>query len=88
MNLGRVIGRVVTTVRSPGLEGVKFLIMQPLTETLEPRGLPIVACDSQYAGIGDLVHWIGGREACYPLPKFFVPVDATIVGHVEEVDTL
>lgn len=88
MNLGRVTGRVVATVRSPGLEGVKLLIMQPLTEKLEPRGTPIVACDSQHAGIGDLVHWIGGREACYPLPKFFVPVDATIVGHVEDVHSV
>ena len=85
MNLGRVKGRVVATVRYPGLEGVKLLILQPLDEKLQPKGSSIVACDSQHAGPGDLVHWIGGREATYPLPVQFVPIDATIVGHVESV---
>lgn len=85
MNLGRVKGRVVATVRTPGLEGVKLLILQPLDEQLRPRGASIVACDSVHAGPGDLVTWIGGREATYPLPVQFVPVDATIVGHVEQV---
>lgn len=84
MNLGRVTGRVVATVRYPGLEGVKLLLLQPLDDRLEPKGAPLVACDAVQAGPGDVVTWIGGREATYPLPVQFVPVDATIVGHVEE----
>lgn len=86
MNLGRVTGRVVATIRYQGLEGVKLLLLQPLDERLEKTGTPLVACDSVQAGPGDLVFWIGGREACSPLPLPFVPVDATIVGHVEQVD--
>ena len=87
MNLGRVTGRVVSTVRYPGLEGVRLLIVQPLNERLEPSASPLVACDAVQAGPGDLVFWIGGREATAPLPETFVPVDATILGHVEQVDT-
>jgi ethanolamine utilization protein EutN len=87
MNLGRVTGRIVATIRYPGLEGVKLLLLQPLDERLAPRGAPLVACDTVHSGIGDVVTWIGGREATYPLPVQFVPVDATIVGHVEQVAT-
>ncbi len=86
MNLGRVKGRVVATVRYPGLEGVKLLWLQPVDENLKPKGSALVACDTVHSGPDDLVSWIGGREATYPLPVQFVPVDATIVGHVEQVD--
>lgn len=85
MNLGRVTGRVVSSIRYPGLEGVKLLILQPLDERLAPSGKTIVACDAVQAGPGDLIFWIGGREATAPLPQPYVPVDATIVGHVEDV---
>jgi len=86
MNLGRVTGRVVSSIRYPGLEGVKLLVLQPLDERLAPAGTSIVACDAVQAGPGDLVFWIGGREATAPLPQPYVPVDATIVGHVEDVE--
>lgn len=86
MNLGRVTGRVVSSIRYPGLEGVKLLVLQPLDERLSPAGKTIVACDAVQAGPGDLVFWIGGREATAPLPQSYVPVDATIVGHVEDVE--
>ncbi len=85
MRLGRVTGRVVATVRYEGLEGVKLLLLQPLDDALEPTGATIVACDAVAAGPGDLVYWIGGREAALALERTFVPVDATILGHVEQV---
>ena len=42
MKLGRVVGRVVSTVRYPGLEGVKLLLMQPVDEELQPTGGTLV----------------------------------------------
>jgi len=84
--LARVLGRVVAVERAEGLEGAKFLFVQPLDETLEPSGPALVACDVVQSGIGDLVHFVDGREAALALPERFVPVDATIVGHVEQVD--
>lgn len=75
-------GRVVATVRSPGLEGVRMVILQPLDERLEPVGNTVVACDAVQAGPGDVVTWVGGREAALALEKTFVPVDATVVGHM------
>ncbi|MHC4946151.1 MAG: EutN/CcmL family microcompartment protein [Planctomycetota bacterium] len=85
MFLGRVTGRVVCTVRYKGLEGVKLLVVQPVDEHAEPMGETIVAADAVQAGPGELVFICSGREASMGLPVHFVPVDATIVGHVEQL---
>ena len=84
MYLGRVIGRVVATRRIAGLAGEKLLIVMPLDETGEAVMESVVACDVVGSGPGDVVHVCDGREATYALTERFVPVDATIVGHVEE----
>lgn len=83
MKLGRVMGRVVATVRAADLDGEKLLVLQPLDSALQPEGEPLVACDVVSSGLDDLVFWIGGKEAAMALRRSFVPVDATIVGHVE-----
>ena len=85
MELARVIGTVVATHKVPGLDGVKLLLLEPLDENLKVVGERFVACDASQAGEGDVVHWIGGREATLALPVQFVPVDATIVGIVDDV---
>lgn len=86
MLLGRVIGTVVPSVRYEGLEGVPFLIVQPLDRTGQPKGQPVVAADAtRMAGPGELVMYEGGREAALALEPWFVPVDHTIVTIVEHV---
>jgi ethanolamine utilization protein EutN len=83
MHLGRVIGRVVATRRVTGLAGERLLVVQPFDETGDV-GETLVACDVADSGPGDRVHVCDGREASMALREPFVPVDATIVGHVEE----
>jgi ethanolamine utilization protein EutN len=86
VQLGRVVGTVVATVKTPGLEGIKFLIVQPLDRHREPNGRPVVAADGVHmAGPGELVYFVGSREAAQALPNTFVPVDHAIVGIVDEV---
>ena len=85
MQLARVTGTVVATTIVDGLKGVKMLLIQPLTQTLEPAGGTVVACDTAQAGEGDLVYYVKSREASLALDPFFVPVDATIVGIVDAV---
>jgi ethanolamine utilization protein EutN len=82
--LARVIGRVVATRRVAGLAGERLLIVRPLDETGEGVGDSLVACDVVDSGPGDLVHVCDGREAALALRERFVPIDATIVGHVEQ----
>jgi len=84
MFLARVIGRVVTTQQLPGMLGEKLLIVQPLDEQRAAAGDTLVACDAADSGLGDIVHVCDGREATLALHDSYVPIDATIVGHVEE----
>ncbi len=86
MKFARVIGTVVATRQYEGLEGVKFLVVQPLDEELHPEGRPTVAADATtQAGPGELVFVVGSREAAQALPNVFVPVDLAITGIVDEV---
>ena len=86
MELARVIGTVVATIKTEGLEGVKFLIVQPLDKTLQPEGNTVVAADAvAMAGPGELVYVVASREAAEDLEPRFVPVDHAIVGIVDEV---
>ena len=86
MNLARVIGTVVATIKYPGLEGIKFLIVQPLDKYLQPKGKAVVAADGvAMAGRGDLVTIVASREAALTLPETFVPVDHAITSIVDDV---
>ncbi len=87
MQLARVMGTVVATTQYQGLEGVKFLIVQPLSKTQQPEGKPVVAADATaQAGPGELVFIVGSREAAQAMPNVFVPVDHAIVGIVDDVE--
>lgn len=85
MILARVLGRVVSVRRAEGLLGATFQWVQPLDEAGAPAGRSLVAADAIGAGPGDVVFFVDGREASMALPEPFVPIDAAIVGHVEEV---
>ena len=87
MHLGRVLGSVVATVRAEGLDGVAFLLVQPLDKHQRDDGSPVVAADAvAMAGPGELVYFVASREAAEALPERFVPVDHAIVGIVDAVD--
>lgn len=85
MDLARVIGRVVATRKVAGLEGVALQWIQPLGSNGEAAGPALVACDRAQSGPGDVVYFVDGREASMALDVRFVPVDAAIVGHVEQL---
>jgi ethanolamine utilization protein EutN len=86
VKLGRVIGTLVASVKYQGLEGVKFLIIQPLDKNLESAGQPKVAADgTAMAGPGELIYYEESREAALACPVKFVPVDTAIVGLVDEL---
>ena len=85
MQLARVTGTCVATVKTPGLRGYRLLVIAPLGFDLAPGGEPIIAVDTVRAGPGDLVFWVASREAAKALPDPFNPVDAAILGIVDEV---
>jgi len=85
MQLARVIGTVVSTVKSDLLEARKLLVIQPVDAKLEDAGKPLVAIDSVGAGDGEVIFWCRGKEASFPFEPLDVPTDCTIVGIVDSV---
>ncbi|HMR05602.1 MAG TPA: EutN/CcmL family microcompartment protein [Polyangiaceae bacterium] len=85
MKLGRVIGTMVSSVKCADMEGLKLLVVRPLTAQLEVEGEPFVATDaSDQAGPGCLVSYESSREAALLHAPRFVPVDKAIVGIVDQ----
>ena len=85
MYLGRVRGTVVANQKADGLEGQKLLLVQPLDDQLRDNGPLQVAVDVTQAGPDDLVFLVGSREGALACTPSFVPVDAAIVGIVDDV---
>lgn len=83
MQLARVIGNVVCTIKNESLAGRKMMIVQNLTEELKPVGKPLVALDAVGVGVGELVFWCRGKEASFPFKRDSTPTDCTIVGIVD-----
>ena len=83
MQIARVIGTVVATVKNESLDGRKLLIVQTLDANLRDKGKPMVALDSVGAGVGELVFWCRGKEASFPFKRDETPTDCTIVGIID-----
>ena len=86
MYLGQVIGTCVASRKIEGTEGLKLLVVQPLTSDRQPKGRVEIAADTVQAGEGDFVFLVGSREASHALEEAYVPVDSAIVGIVDDVE--
>ena len=83
MQLARVIGEVVATMKDANLDGIKLLVLQPLSASGEPSGRTLVALDSVGAGVGENVFFVRGREAAFPFYPGEPPTDAAVIGIVD-----
>jgi len=83
VQLARVLGEVVATMKDSSLDGLKLLVVQPIAPGGEPAGRAIVALDSVGAGVGENVFFVRGREAAFPFYPAEPPADATIIGIVD-----
>ena len=81
MVVGKVVGSVVATRKNEGLLGSKFMIVQPL-ENMKAEGR-IVAVDNVGAGIGEIVLVAVGSAARIGCAMDTAPVDAAIVGIID-----
>ena len=87
MHLAKVIGAVWATQKVDTLIGYRMLVVQPLTHELEERGRALVAVDTVSAAPGQIVYIVKAREASKALEERFNPVDAAIVGIVDQIRT-
>ena len=63
MQLGKIVGTVVSTKKDEKLEGLKLLIVQALGPDCKPTGSIVIAVDSVGAGIGEVVLTAAGSSA-------------------------
>ena len=85
MQLARIIGTVVATRKDPRLEGKKLLICRPVNPDGDDEKGYVVAVDTVSAGFQEQVLVVGGSSARMASGCKDVPVDAAIVGIVDEV---
>lgn len=90
MELARIVGSVVASVKEPRLVGSKLLLAEPVDPAGEvrPGTVPYVAVDLVGAGEGELVIVVRGSSAARALEVERSPVDAAIVGIVDDVRTI
>ena len=86
MQLARVIGEVVASVKDANLVGNTLLVLQPIATSGEASGRTLVALDSVGAGVGEHVFFVRGREAAFPFYPSEPPTDAAVVGIVDHWD--
>lgn len=87
MQVAKVIGNIWATRKEEKLAGLKLLLVQPInTLTGEPDRVPLVAADIIGAGVGETVLVVGGSSARSAAGDMSMPVDATVVGIVDDQD--
>jgi ethanolamine utilization protein EutN len=86
VQIARVIGRVVSTVKQDTLGAVTLQWIQPISTAGVDTGKPLVAVDRVGVGPGEVIYFITSREAALTLDNPFAAVDAGIVGKVDWVD--
>ena len=85
MKIAKVIGTIWSTRKDEKLRSYKLLIVQPLNlVTQAAEQTPSVAADIIGAGIGETVLIVGGSSARSAVGDMAVPVDATVVGIVDD----
>ena len=87
MLLAKIVGTVVATQKHRTFEGAKLLMVQPLNLDDTPRGSALLAVDGVGAGVSEKVLIVlEGRAAGEALGKKGAPVDAAVIGIVDQVD--
>ena len=86
MQIARVLGRVVATVKQETLVGVTLQWIQPLNAAGVSVGEPLVAADRIGVGPDEVVVFVTSREAALTLDNPFAAVDAGIVAKVDRCE--
>ena len=86
MFLGKVVGTVWSTKKTPDLEGVRFLIVHPIDLDKEPTRNIVVVADRLGAGIGEVVMCAYGKAARTAIGNQDMAIEAAVVGIIDRVD--
>jgi len=86
MNLGKVVGTVVSTQKDGKLVGAKLQVVRQLDLDGEETGAYVVAVDAVGAGPGEVVLYASGSSARQTLLTKDKPADAVIMAIVDSIE--
>lgn len=86
MDIGKIIGTVVSTKKDEKLEGLKFQIVKSVDLDGKPLSGFVIAIDSVGAGVGEIVLVAKGSSARQTDITKDKPVDAIIMAIVDELE--
>lgn len=83
MNLGKVVGTVVSTQKEPTLNGIRFLLVRLVDTAGKETPAFVVAADAMGAGVGEMVLTAAGSSARQTTMTDKKPVDNVIMAIVD-----
>jgi microcompartment protein CcmK/EutM len=86
MQIARVIGTTISTIKDEKVRGSKLLILRQTDETGEITGKPYVAVDLVDAGVDDLVLTGHGSSARQTYQTKDCPVDAVVMAVIDHLE--
>jgi microcompartment protein CcmK/EutM len=86
MQLGKIVGTVVSTQKDEKLEGLKFHVVKNVDVDGTPSGGMVVTVDAVGAGVGEVVLYASGSAARQTSDTQGKPVDAVIMAIVDIVE--
>jgi ethanolamine utilization protein EutN len=84
--LAKIIGTVVATRKDPRLDSHKLLLVRGMDPSGKVDGAHLVAVDTVDAGVGETVLIVSGSSARMAAGMKDCPVDAAIVGIVDQIE--
>ena len=86
MFLGKVVGTVWSTKKTPDLEGVRFLVVHPYDLEKDPTQNIVIVADRLGDGRGEMVICAFGKAARTAMGNQEMAIEAAVVGIVDRVD--
>ncbi|MFQ5490722.1 MAG: EutN/CcmL family microcompartment protein, partial [Phycisphaerae bacterium] len=88
MILAKVLGTVVSSQKESSMDGLRFMLIQPVDSEGKPSGAHVVAVDAVGSGPGEYVLYAAGSSARQTLVTDKRPCDAVIMAIVDnwEID--
>lgn len=86
MILGRVVGNIVATRKSPRLEGFKILAVANIKPDGSPAKGYTIAVDAVGAGAGEIVLTVSGSSAREDVRTVKAATDTTVIAIVDQVN--
>jgi microcompartment protein CcmK/EutM len=86
MQIGLVVGTVVSTKKEEDLRGLRFLLVRELDQDMRQTGKLVVAVDAVGSGEGEVVLYASGSSARQTAATKDRPVDTVIMAIVDEIE--